>query len=76
MKKLKTPAEFVIDTFGGIRATGRALERDPKTIHTWKTKVNQYGERGRVPEYMHKKIIAEAKKRGLKITLGHLLIGG
>lgn len=74
--KLKTPAEYIIDQFGGLRATARAVGRDPKTIHNWKTKVTRDGLKGRVPEYMHKPILDEAKRRKLNIKWIHLLVGG
>lgn len=61
-----SPADYVISVFGGVTETAAALKRDPSSVSRW----NYY-----VPQKLHKKIIALAKKRKIDITERDLVQG-
>lgn len=69
------PAQYVISEFGGIRATGRAIGRHQSSVHRWLDSKQDGGSGGLIPSENHRKILAEAKKRGLDITPDHLVYG-
>lgn len=52
-----SPAEFVIDLFGGLTATARILGRPVTTVQGWK-------ERERIPTDHWGEIISKAAERG------------
>lgn len=60
-----SPAECVIEYFGGIKATARALKRDKAAVSRWR-KV------GRVPAKLHIKIIDLSAR---KLTPNILTLG-
>ena len=76
MKHL-SPAEYVIHVFKGVRATARAIGRTPSAVSKWpKPKnVDRQGCDGRVPQKVQARILDEAEKRGLDITLNDLFYG-
>ena len=62
------PAHYVIHIFGGVRATARAIGRDPGAIVRWKYT-------GQVPSVAQRLILNVAKKRRLDITPNDLAYG-
>ncbi len=52
-----TPAQLVIQTFGGVRATARALDRDPSAVSRWQSNILRQRKTGAVPQELHKKIL-------------------
>lgn len=69
------PAQVVIQAFGGVRATARAIGRDPSTVSRWKKPKSKKGCGGDVPGLLHKTILRVAQNRGLNITIQDLLYG-
>lgn len=71
-KKREKPAVIVIQAFGGIHATARALAKETgEDIHF--TTVSKWLHRGgNVPQKWHRPAINAAKKEGVEITLEQL----
>lgn len=69
MKKHMTPAEIVIETFGGVRATARALGKSPSSVSRWQA------DRGLIPSSAQQQIMQLARDRGLDLTSDELIDG-
>ena len=67
MPKL-TPAEYVIEVFGGVRATARAIGYDPSSVSRWKRT-------GKIPSASQPRLLDAAKKSGLKLSPHALILG-
>jgi len=65
-----SPAEYVILSFGGVRATARALGKGPSTICKWKKEG-----KGNVPSRVQVTILTIARARRLDITAHDLVFG-
>ena len=63
-----TPAELIIEKLGGVRATARAIGRDPSAICKWKQK-------GSIPMKAALQILEYAKANGIDITPNDLIMG-
>lgn len=61
-----SPADVVIQTFGGITATARAIDIPITTVQGWK-------ERKKVPQEHWVKLQEAAKAKGKKLKLTDLL---
>lgn len=70
-----TPAEYVIRTFGGVRATGRAIGRDFSAVSRWQRRVDKTGQVGGIPRVLHTVILKKAEAMGLDITADDLIYG-
>lgn len=76
MEHTISPAAYVIQTFGGVRATARAIGRDPSSIAKWRMpRGERKGLGGRVPGVLQTRILEEAEKRGLDIRPEDLILG-
>ena len=65
----KTPYELVISEFGGVRALGRAISKDPSAISKW-------GRRhGCIPATEQKKVLEKAWELNLNISAYDLVMG-
>lgn len=62
MKAMTTPAEYVIDKFGGLTGTSQAIGVPISTVQGWKI-------RGRIPQDHWEKLIEAAKGRDLVLRL-------
>jgi hypothetical protein len=63
-----TPAEVVIDVFGGVRSVARVVDLAPSTVTRWRAT-------GTVPSlYVHALLVA-AGKAGKRLTLVELAVG-
>lgn len=71
-----TPAELVINRFGGVRKLARLLGKDPSTIHRWKQPKERGGLDGRVPSSQQVKLLDLARAQGVALTAGELVVGG
>lgn len=69
-----TPADKVIDAFRGVRATARALGRNPSSISRWRKPVDEGGTGGRVPGNLQAAILEKAKAAGLKLSAEDLIV--
>lgn len=66
MKKKQSPAEFVIELFGGVRPLSRDLGVHASTISRWKKK------HGTVPQKHWKSLLSLAKKYDKKVSISDL----
>ena len=65
----KTPYELVISEFGGVRALGRAISKDPSAISKW-------GRRhGCIPATEQKKVLEKAWELNLNLTPYSIIFG-
>ena len=65
----KTPYQIVIEEFGGVRALGRAIQKDPSNISKW-------GKRhGCIPARFQKTVLEKAWELDLNITPYELIMG-
>ena len=69
-----TPADRVIAAFQGVRATARALGRNPSSISRWRKPRDEGGTGGRVPSALQSEILDAAKKAGLKLSAEDLIV--
>jgi len=65
---MKKPAEIVIEIFGGVRATARALQITPGAVSRWQ------GD-GEVPGRHHRKLLSLAARRKKPLTPTDLVLG-
>lgn len=70
-----SPAAYVIRVFKGVRATARAIGRDPSAVSRWKISREYGGCDGEVPGPVRKIILSKAQELGLHITSEHLDFG-
>lgn len=70
-----SPAEVVVDVFGGVRATARAAEVNGSTVCRWLQPRKRGGTGGMVPKVHRERLIAAAAKLGKLLTDEHLTIG-
>ena len=63
-----TPVDYVIRTFGGVRATARAIGVPFQTVFTWRKS-------GLLPAWQQKRILAIARAQTLDITAEDLILG-
>ena len=65
----KTPYQLVISEFGGVRALGRAIQKDPTNISKWgKT-------HGCIPAKFQKKVLEKAWELGYELTPYNIIFG-
>lgn len=69
-----TPAERVIQAFHGVRATARALGRNPSSISRWRKSREEGGTGGRVPSNIQESVLVLARERGVALTAEDLII--
>lgn len=70
-----TPAEYVINVFGGVRKSGRALGRTASAISKWTRSDKNGGCGGRIPSRMQEIILQVARIQKLDITPEDLVTG-
>lgn len=70
-----TPAEYVIKKIGGVRATARAIGREPSTVCKWRKSKKRKGTGGAIPRGNHKRILAFARKSRLDIQPADIIFG-
>lgn len=71
----QSPAEFIIEKFGGVNEAARAFGRNPGSVSRWKKQRKDGAPTGSIPVAMHKKILAAAKKRNIEVTLSDIVLG-
>jgi transposase-like protein len=69
-----TPAQKVIDLFGGVRPLARELGRNPSSIARWRRAKTEGGTGGAVPSSMQGRLLALAKARGLPLAAEDLIL--
>lgn len=61
--------------FRGVRATARAIGRNPSTVSKWQREREAKGTSGEIPGSAQRTILAAARERGLDITAEDLIFG-
>ncbi len=71
-----SPAEYVIDLFGGVRALSRIIGKSPSAISNWRKnrRIHSNG-KGCIPSSSHLVILKEARRHKLDITPDDLIYG-
>lgn len=72
-QKSGSPAERVIEAFGGVNETARIVGRCPSSVSRWKKAYGEGGTNGLVPPILQGTILREAKKRGVALTAEDLI---
>jgi transposase-like protein len=70
-----SPAELVIERFGGVCALARVLKKNPSTISRWRKSQLDGGTGGLVPSRSQSVLLELAKQRGIPLTPSELLTG-
>ena len=70
-----SPAEYVIQIFGGIRPLARVLGIAPSNIICWKKPNTICPDGGNIPARYHRALLAEAHNRNLALTPEQLIYG-
>lgn len=70
-----SPAEVVIRAFGGVRATAKAIGRNPGSVCRWRQSKDRGGSNGNVPRGAKKPILDAAKAQNLDINAHDLIYG-
>lgn len=76
MAKTKTPAQYVVDRLGGgsIRETARVLGyNSPGSVLRWFRPKAQKGSAGALSANAQARVLAAAKKRGIRIDKSRLV---
>lgn len=71
----KTPADIVIERFGGVRAVARTLDIDHSWVVRWRKPRTAGGTAGVVPSAHQRRLLEEAAKRGIRLTASELIVG-
>lgn len=71
----KTPADIVIERFGGCRAVARVLDVDHSWVVRWRKPKREGGTAGLVPVSHQRVLLEEAEKRGIELTAVELVVG-
>jgi hypothetical protein len=69
-----SPAKHVIEQFGGINRTARVLQKDPASVYRWTQKRRDIP-KGTIPSQNFRRILKEAKRFNLDITVEDLVFG-
>jgi hypothetical protein len=70
MAKNLTPAEYVIEAFGGLTAASKALGVFPSGLVNWRKRNN-----GMIPGHNWRHILKVAGKMGVTVTVFQLMYG-
>lgn len=68
-----SPADKVIEAFGGVRATARALGLNSSSVSRWRMPAEKRGLAGRVPSIHQATILVYARKNGMRLTAEDLI---
>lgn len=66
----KTPAKYVVETFGGVRAVSKLLDISTQSIYQWLNDPE-----GDVPSRHFRTLLEAARDQGLPLTAEHLIFG-
>ena len=66
------PADVVIARFGGVIALSRVVGIDKSSVSRWQVSPDKKGTGGRIPQKYWTLLLAEAKKRKIKLKLRDL----
>lgn len=69
-----TPADRVIEAFGGIRPLARAISRNPSSVLRWRRPKSEGGTGGSVPTAMQGRVLAVARARGIALEVADVVM--
>jgi hypothetical protein len=72
---MKTPAEIVIERFGGVRPLARLLKVAHTSVARWPLPKIKRGSGGLVPSQYHRRLLDLAADRGVKLSTTELIYG-
>jgi len=72
---MRTPAQYVIEIFGGAREIARLLDKDPSTVYKWVKPRSLGGTDGAIPTHEQRLLLGLAVDRGLDLTAEDLILG-
>ena len=75
MPELKTPVQKVVSAFGGVRATARAVKRDPARVTRWGKPIEEGGSGGRLPTSVQTHLMQMIQEGRLNLTAADLVEG-
>lgn len=70
-----SPAAHVINVFGGVNATAKALGRSAPSISKWTKPISEKGTGGFIPSKAQQIIFKIARRKKLDITAEDLILG-
>ena len=70
-----TPAEVVIDVFGGVRAAARAVNVEPSTVLRWCKRADGTLKIGWIPHEYIRPILDAAAQQGKRLTIEEVIWG-
>lgn len=70
---MATPADKVIEKFGGVRATARALGLNSSSVSRWRMPPEKRGLGGRVPSVHQGRLLQLARESGIELTAQDLI---
>ena len=70
-----TPAEVVIDVFGGVRAAARAVNVEPSTVLRWCKRADGTLKTGWIPHEYIRPILDAAAQHGKRLTIEEIIWG-
>ncbi len=70
-----SPAELVIEKFGGARPLARELSIDHTSVLRWPKPREQRGSGGNIPSKYHAKILKLAEVHGIDLSANELIFG-
>ncbi len=71
----KSPADYVIHIFGGVRPLARLIDRHPSSVAAWKRPADKRGGGGIVPVRLHADLLKLAVKKKLDLNAEDLIFG-
>lgn len=70
-----TPAELVIQKFGGVRSLARKLDIDHSSVARWPKPKAERGSNGLIPSQYHTRLLDMALHEGIELTAHDLIYG-
>ncbi|HEY5970445.1 MAG TPA: GIY-YIG nuclease family protein [Pseudoxanthomonas sp.] len=71
----KSPAQVVIERFGGVRNVARAIGYNPSSVTRWQRDSGAIGTGGRIPSSVQQLLLDKAKELGIQLSIDELLHG-
>lgn len=70
-----TPAEIVIEKFGGVRPLARALKIDHSSVSRWAMTKGKRGSDGKIPSKYQAQLLRLAESLGIDLSASELIFG-
>jgi hypothetical protein len=72
---MNSPADIVIERFGGVRPLARLLELNHSSVARWPAPKTKRGSGGLVPSQYHRRLLDLARERGIELSASELIFG-